>query len=73
MPQCRGIIQAGKNIFYPGPCVAVFQPAQLYGPPQFFAESKTSGLLRFSRSDPLHNLVNDKDIRLDLDVGMVSA
>lgn len=33
MPQRRSVIQAGKNIFYPRPCVAVFEPAQLNGPP----------------------------------------
>ena len=72
-PQRRSVIQAGKNILYPGPCVAVLQPAQLNGPPQFVTESKMSCPLRFPRSDPLHNLVDGEDIRLELKEGVVSA
>jgi len=73
MPQRRRIIQVGKNIFYSGPCVTVFQPAQLNRPPQFIAESKTFCPLRFPRPDPLHNFVDCEDIRLELNVGVVSA
>ena len=73
MPQCRSVIQAGKNVFYRRPCVAIFQPAQLNGPPQLVTEAELSCPLRFLRSDPLHNLVDNKEIRLELEVGMVST
>ena len=62
MPQRRSVIQAGKNIFYPRPYVAVFEPTQLNGLPQLVAESKIFCPLRFPRSDPLHNIVDSEDI-----------
>jgi len=73
MPRRRSVIQAGDNIFYPGPCAAVFQPAQLNSPPQFIAESKACCLLWFLRSDPYHNLGENENIRVELEVGVVSA
>ena len=73
MPECRSVIQTGKNIIYPRPCVSIFQPAQLNGPPQLVTEAELFCPLRFHRSDPLHNLVDNEDIRLALDVGMVST
>ena len=73
MPQCRSVIQAGKNVFYRRPCVAIFQPAQLNGPPQTVTESESFRPLRFLRPDSLYNPEDDKDIRLELEVGAVSA
>jgi len=73
MPQRCSVVQAGKNILYPGPCVAVFQPAQFNCHPQFVAESKAFRPLRLHRSDSLHNLVDGKDIRLELEVRVVPA
>jgi len=73
MPQRRGVFQAGKNIFYPGPFVAVSQPTQLNYPPQFVAESNACCLLWFLGSEPLNNLGESENIPLELDVGVVSA
>ena len=73
MPERCGVVQAGKNIIYPGPCVPIFQPAQLNSPPQLVAEAEPFCPLRFYRSDPLHNIVDNEDIRLKLDIGMVST
>ena len=42
-------------------------------PPQFVVESKLFCLLWFPQPDPLHNLVDDEDIRVELEVGVVSA
>jgi len=73
IPRRRSVIQAGKNIFHPGPFVAVSQPAQLNYPPQFVAESKSRRPLWFLRSEPHHNLGESHNIPLELDVGVVSA
>ena len=73
VPERRGVVQAGKNIPYAGSCVAVLEPTQFNGPPQFITESELFSPLRFVRSDSLHNFVDDEDIRLELEVGAVSA
>jgi len=72
-PQRRGVPQVGKNIVYCGPFVAVLQPAQLNGPPQVVTEPKACCLLWFLRSDPLNNLGENDKIRVEFDVGVVSA
>jgi len=58
MPERRSVVQAGKNIFHPGPCVSILQPAQLDSPPQFVAESQSFRPLRFLRSDPFHDRID---------------
>ena len=49
VPERRGVVQAGEDIFYAGSCVAVLQPAQLDRPPQVIVQSKPPRLLRFLR------------------------
>ena len=73
MPQRRSVIQGRKNIFHRGPGVAVLQPAQLNGPPQFVAESKLFCNPRFPRSNPFHDLMDSEDVRLEFEVWVVSA
>jgi hypothetical protein len=73
VPERRSIDQREKDILYTGPRVAVFLPAEFNGSPQFLAESQAPRPLRFLRSNPLQDFIDDHDIRLDLDVGVVSA
>jgi len=58
MPECYGVVQGGKYIFHPRPCVSILQPAQLDGPPQLVAESKLFRSLRFLRSDPFDDRID---------------
>jgi len=55
------------------PCIAVLQPTQSNGPPQFVVEPKLFGTLRFDRSDSLRNRMDSQDIRWEFEVGMVPA
>ena len=73
VPERRRIDQREKDILYAGPRVAVFLPAEFNGSPQFLAESQAPRPLRFLRSIPLQDLIDDHNIRLDLDIGVVSA
>ena len=57
IPECCSVVQAGEDVFYPGPCVAIPQPAQLNGPPQFVAESKSFRPFRFHRSNPFQDCI----------------
>ena len=59
LPECRSVIQAGKNFFCPGPRVSVLQPTQLNGSPQFVTEAEACHPLRFLRSDPLHDRLHN--------------
>ena len=73
LPECRSIIQAGENFFYPGPCISILQPTKLDGPPQFVTEAEARRPLRFLRSDSPHDRIDNQDIRRNLKVGMVST
>ena len=57
IPGHRGVVQAGKNVLYPRPCVAVLQPTQRNDLPKFVGESKSFRSLRFLRPDPFHDRV----------------
>ena len=73
VPERRSVVQAGKDILYPGPCIAVLRPAQLNGLPQLVIEPKPSCLLRFLWSNPFCDCVDDENIRRDLEIGVVST
>ena len=73
IPECGGIVQAGKDIFHPRPCAAILQPTQLNSPPQFVVESELFNPLRFVRSDPFGDRIDSDNIRRDLDVGVMPA
>jgi len=61
------------NSSYIGSCVAVLQPTQFNNPPQFVVESELFSPLRFDRPDPLRNRMDSKNIRRELEVGVVPA
>ena len=72
-PEQHGAVQGGEDISNPRPCVTVLHPGQLNGPPQFVAESKPFRPIRFHWSNPFHDRIDGENIRLELDVGMMSA
>ena len=61
------------NRLYAWSCVAILQPALLNDPPQFIAETELIRLFWLQRSIPLQDRVNGQNVRLKLDVGVVSA
>jgi hypothetical protein len=73
VPELRSLVQRIKDILYAGTGVAILQPASFNGPPQSVAESQAFRPLRFLWSNPLQDLIDDHNIRINLDVGMVSA
>jgi hypothetical protein len=62
VPEHLSVVQAGNDILYTRPCVAIPAPAQLNGLPQFIAESQVFRLLRFLRSNPLRDRTDELDI-----------
>ena len=72
-PERLSVVQTGNYLLYARPCVAISAPAQLNCLPQFVAEPHAFFFLRFFRSNPLRDRTNDRNIRLNLDEGIVSA
>jgi len=73
IPGQHGVVQGEEYIIHPGTCVAILQPASFDGPPQSIAEPELFRPLWLARPNPLHDRVDDQNIRRDLKVGVVSA
>jgi len=73
MPETHSVVQTGEDIVHAGSRVTIPQPAQLNSPPQFVAESEPSRCLRFLRANPFRDRMNDQNVRLELEVGVVPA
>ena len=73
IPERRSVVQAGNDILHAGPRVAILQPTQLDNPPQLVAEPEAHRSLRFLWSNPLHDRIDDQNVRRNLEEGVVSA
>ena len=62
VPEHLGVVQAGNDILYTGPCVTISAPAQFNDLPQFIAESQAFCLLRFLRSNSLRDRTDELNI-----------
>jgi len=73
IPERHSIVQVRKYIRYVGPRIAIFQPTLLDDSPQPISEPEAFRILRFLRSIPLSDRVNDENIRLNINIGMMST